>query len=176
MSIVGMVDNKVALEKRKAQPDQDPESPPQGAIPGVQANVLNQLVAYIPTEIITLWVALIAILNDPSTDLGQDICHADWSTHWILAAVFAGLAAALTLGLAYRKFKDTDGVSFKWPVFQMVAAPLAFLAWAVALPEGPLRSACWYTEEAGAFIVTVATVALTTIGYILGENKRFEKA
>ena len=173
MSVVGMVDNKVALEKRKARgkPDEPPVE-----VKGVPANVVNQLVAFIPTEIITLWVALIAVLNDPKAPTGKKLCHADWSTHWYCAIGFAVLASLLVLGLAYRKFKDTEGIDFKWPVFQMLAAPIAFMAWAISLPEGPLRSACWYSEEAGAFIVTVATVAITTVGYIAGETKRFEKA
>src|SRR4051812_17448091 len=136
MSIVGMVDNKVALEKAKT-------TPPATAV-GVPTNIVNQLVAFIPTEIITLWVALLAVLVDPKPPKGKKICQADWGPHWILAAVFAGLAVLLTLGLAYRKFKDTPGIDFKLPVFQLVAAPVAFLAWAVSLPETPLNSACWY--------------------------------
>ena len=166
-----MVDNKVALEKRKGQAAPPPDKPV-----GVPTNIVNQLVAFIPTEVITLWVALLAVLNDPKAPKGKKICQADWSTHWVLAVVFALCAVLLTLGLAYRKFKDTPGVTFKWPVFQMAAAPAAFLAWAVSLPESPLESACWYTQAAGAFIVTSATVLITTIGYILGETQRFEKS
>lgn len=190
MSIVSMVDNKVVQEKRKAvasaataaeaaaaaagEPAPTP-APDPGAPAGVPSNVVNQLVVYIPTEVITLWVALIAVLNDPKPPTGKTICHADWSTHWTLAALAAVLSALLTLGFAYRKFADTPGVEFKLPLFGMLAAPAAFLAWAVALPEGPLRSACWYSEEAGAFIVTFATVGIATLAYMLGQGERFKK-
>jgi hypothetical protein len=168
MSIVEMVDNKVALEKRKTA-NGDP------APGGVETNVINQIVAFIPTEIITLWVALIALLSDPKAPAKKAACHADWGTHWILAAVFAVMAMGLTLGLAYRKFKDTNGIDFKWPLFGMLAAPAAFLAWAISLPEGPLRSACWYSDEAGAFVVLATTIAITTLGYIFGQTARFER-
>ncbi len=63
MSIVSMVDNKVASV---AGP------PAAGTSVGVPSNIVNQLVAYIPTEIITIWVALIAVLNDPQAASGQD--------------------------------------------------------------------------------------------------------
>ncbi len=84
------------------------------------------------------------------------------------------LAVLLTLGFAYRKFVDTPGVEFKLPLFGMLAAPVAFLAWAIALPEGPLRSACWYSEEAGAFIVTIATVGIASLAYIFGQGGPFK--
>jgi hypothetical protein len=183
MSIVSMVDNKVVQEKRKVEAEEAAAAPAAGAAAapdpgtpaGVPSNVVNQLVAYIPTEIITVWVALIAVLNDPKPLKGQSICHADWSTHWKLAIAAAVLAILLTLGFAYRKFSDTAGVTFKVPVFGMLAAPIAFLAWAVALPEGPLRSACWYSEQAGAFIVTIATVGIASVAYIFGQGERFTK-
>lgn len=177
-----MVDNKVALERRKAVAPAGAgaaaaaAAPPADAPVGVPTNVVNQLVAFIPTEVITIWVALLAVLNDPKPPPGKDICQADWSTHWILAIVVALLGSLLTLGLAYRKFADTPDVAFKWPIFQMIAAPVAFMAWAIALPESPLQSACWYTPAAGSFVVMFATVAVTTVGYILGENQRFQKA
>jgi len=182
-----MVDNKVVQEKRKSEATaataaadaavkagKTPPVPDPTPV-GVPSNIVNQLVAYIPTEIITVWVALIAVLNDPKPPAGKKICQADWSAHWKLAAAAAILSALLTLGFAYRKFADTPGVDFKVPLFGMLAAPVAFLAWAVALPEGPLRSACWYSEEAGAFIVTVATVGIAALAYIFGQGERFKK-
>ena len=121
-------------------------------------------------------MALIAVLNDPKPAAGERLCQADWGTHWKLAIGGAVLAMLLTLGFAYRKFADTPGVGFKLPLFGTLAAPVAFIAWAVALPEGPLRrSACWYSEDAGAFIVTIATVGIATLAYIFGQGDRFKK-
>jgi len=174
MSIVSMVDNFVVKEKSKAEAGATGVvAPPEPT--GVPANVINQLVAYVPTEVITIWVALIAVLHDPKPAAGENICQADWGTQWMLAAGAAALAMLLTLGFAYRKFEDTHGVEFHWPIFGMLAAPAAFLAWAIALPEGPLRSACWYTDEAGAVIVTIATVGIASLAYIFGQGSRFEK-
>jgi hypothetical protein len=177
-----MVDNKVVQEKRKAEAAAAATASPSATAPdpgtppvGVPSNVVNQLVAYIPTEIITVWVALIAVLNDPKPPVGKTICHADWSTQWKLAIASAVLASLLAIGFAYRKFKDTPGVTFKFPLFAAAAAPAAFLAWAVALPEGPLRSACWYSDQAGAFIVTITTVAIASLAYIFGQGDRFQK-
>jgi hypothetical protein len=177
MSLVGMADNKVVVEQRKSKqvaldaklhrPDDQPQ--------GVPANVINQLTVFIPTEIITLWVALIALLNYPKAPLHQSLCQADFSGWWVATAIFAALASLITLGLTYRKFKDA-GHGFKWPLFEMVAAPTAFMAWAVALPKSPLASACWYKIDVGAFIVLATTVAITTAGYIFGKTARYEKA
>jgi hypothetical protein len=192
MSIVSMVDNKVVQEKRKADAAAAaaaaaaapaggapaapaPAAPDPGTPVGVPSNVVNQLVAYIPTEVITVWVALIAVLNDPKPPANKPLCQANWGTQWKLAAAAAALAVLLTVGFAYRKFADTPGVSFKLPLFAMLAAPVAFLAWAIALPAGPLRSACWYTDQAGAFIVTITTVGIASVAYIFGQGDRFQK-
>jgi hypothetical protein len=186
MSIVSMVDNKVIQEMRNSEENAaaaaevaaaaaGEPAPDPGTPTGVPSSVVNQLVAYIPTEVITLWVALIAVLNDPKPPVGKAMCQANWSTHWKLAAAATVVSALLTLGFAYRKFADTPGVQFKLPWFGMFAAPAGFLAWAVALPEGPLRSACWYSEPAGALIVTFATVGIATLAYILGQGERFKK-
>src|SRR4051794_12174376 len=101
---------------------------------GVPSGIVDQLVAWVPTEILTVWVALLAVLNDPKAPRGKPICQADWHVHWELAIGASVLAIAVALGFAHRKFKDTPGATFKMPWFAMFAAPAAFLAWAIALP------------------------------------------
>ena len=172
-----MADNKVVAQQRKERGVARDGDAERGAdVPkGVSANVLNQLMVFIPTEVITIWVAFIAIYNYPKAPAGKKLHEADFSDLWMLTVGFAALAAILTLGLTWRKAKDTN-VKFALPIFEMLAAAVAFTAWAIALPKTPLASASWYDQDAGAFILLVATIAITTVGYILGKTVKFEKS
>jgi len=166
MSIVGMADNKV-LRDQKADGTQP-------APKGVPANVVNQLVLFIPVEIITLWVALLAVLDEPKVAQGKRLCDGDFTAYWVWFLVFVLLTIFLTLGLTYRKAKDA-GQNFKLPWFETWAGVAGFAAWAVALPETPLASWCRYDEAWGSFIVLGATVGITTVGCIAGKTVRFQK-
>ena len=172
-----MADHKVIAQQRKQRNialDADAE---RGAdVPkGVSANVLDQLMVYIPVEVITVWVAFLAVHNEVKAPTGEKLCHADFSGFWMITIGFAVAAALLTVGITWRKAKDTK-VNFEFPLFEMAASAVAFVAWAIALPETPMASACWYDQEAGAFIVLTTTVVITTAGYILGKTVRFEKS
>ncbi len=169
MSIVAMADNKV-LRDQKSDARADKAAPK-----GVPANIVNQLVLFIPTEIITLWVAFLSVIDPPKIAAGKKLCSGSYADYWIAFGIFALGAVVLTVGLTYRKAKDA-GRPFKVPIFETLAALAAFAAWAVALPETPLASVCGYDESTGAFIVLVATILITTAGYVFGKTARFEKA
>jgi hypothetical protein len=67
-----------------------------------------------------------------------------------------------------RKTKEP----FRWPIWELVVSPIAFVAWAVALPDTPLQAICGYKTEIGAFIVLATTVAIALAADAFGKQPR----
>src|SRR6266487_6121873 len=57
MSLVSMVDTKLAIQQA-----QDPQKPSPDKPVGVQTNIVNQITRWIPTETISVYVALLALV------------------------------------------------------------------------------------------------------------------
>lgn len=89
---------------------------------------------------------------------------------WIFATVTAVLVFLLSWGKAKRSKKN-----FKVPCFEMVAASLAFVAWASALPETPLQDVSGYKVAVGGFILTATTVAISVVAWALSKSPDYEK-
>lgn len=113
----------------------------------------NILFSYIPVEIIALYVAVLGALNpDP-----------DMKSQWVTFYIFTALTP-IVLWLVYAaKVKNLNQplpISPKqWPVWEMVASTLAFVAWAFALPESPFTTLSWYNQPlAGVNIIATSTI------------------
>jgi hypothetical protein len=137
---------------------------------GVSPTVLGQIMRWIPTETITLYVAYLALLNPVVAKAGKKVCEAGgFDDRWAGVVVFAALTPVVVLLVYIAKVRGTKQ-PFRWPVWEMAAATLAFLAWAFALPDTPLLSVCGYKVEIGAFIVLVTTIAIGLVADALGKN------
>jgi hypothetical protein len=51
-----------------------------------------------------------------------------------------------------------------WPVWEMIAATVAFFAWAFGMPQSPFRALPWYSAPLAAFAILFASVVLGLIG------------
>jgi hypothetical protein len=86
------VEKAVGLKPLVERPPSPENAGPQPA--GVSPTVVQQLVRWIPTETITLYVAFIALLNPVMAPTGKKLCEADVS-----ARVYGVLAFAIaTMG------------------------------------------------------------------------------
>jgi hypothetical protein len=141
---------------------------------GVPSTIVDQLTTFIPTETITLYVAYLAALGAISIPSGQHIWNVDFTSRWIGVAGFALVSSLLAIGLTYGKARQSQRV-FTWPIFELITAPVAFAAWAVALPDTPLSAFKGYRVEIGAFIVLSVTVALAVIAWIFGKAPDYQK-
>jgi hypothetical protein len=166
MSIASMVDAKLIREQAA---DPNPPSPV-----GVSTNLVNQLTRWIPSETITLYVAILALFGDIKLTATQRVC--DLSFTGRTGAVIGGgvASAALALLLTYGKAR-TNKKAFAWPIFEIIAAPTAFVAWALALPATPLLHYCSYDAKWGALIVTGTTIAIAVVAYALGKSPDYEQ-
>lgn len=144
--------------------------------PSVPSSPLSQLVTYIPTETLTLYVALQAALGDVAAPQGGKVSDADFTARWAWTWILFLVTLLLAVGLSYRAQRNIDVVEFKLPVFEALAAGAAFLVWALALPSTPLRDIEGFDYTAwNSFIILGGTVAISTVAYVLGKSVSWTK-
>jgi hypothetical protein len=99
-------------------------------------NALAALVNFIPTEVVTLYVAALSAQQPLLEATGF------FDARWILWS-FAGLTPALLL-LIYVSKVAASGARLPgpgaWPWWKMCAATVAFIVWALAVPGNPYLS------------------------------------
>jgi hypothetical protein len=143
--------------------------PPKGMTAANGVNTaMNVLFGYIPIEVVTLYVAILAAVH-PSADGGGhshtpqelEVTHTDWVIFWIFL-----IATPLVLWVVFAAKlksaqKDLPMKLAAWPFWEMCAATVAFAAWAFALPETPFRDfRDWYTPGLGTFAVLAVSTIL----------------
>jgi hypothetical protein len=162
MSISSMA--SVAIQRKEAPPPPDTgaaiRSTAAAARQGLAgsataADALDALMAYIPTEILVLYVAVLAAAQDTGGPGGPLVWWPFFSflvaTPIVVWLVYAGKLRGMGRNLPLR--------ITKWPKWEMVAATAAYVAWALALPETPFRGFPWYNSAlAGVAVLVVSAV------------------
>lgn len=162
MSIASMVDTKLTLQQAQDPRKANPEQPV-----GVSTNIVNQITRWIPTETITVYVALLALVaplapHSPS-----------FTSRWVLFGLMTAANPIVVVLLVMAKKESGD--KFKLPVFEMIIASIAFAAWAFALPDTPLSSISGYGITWNAAILTVTTTAITLVANALHRSPDFDQ-
>jgi hypothetical protein len=133
------------------------------AEPTPSANVvdtaLHVIFGYIPTEVLTLYVAVLAVLHQPNAPPGK----VEWRVFWgflvatpiVVWVVYAGKikAAQKPIPVAFQQ----------WPVWEMFAATVAYFAWTLGLPETPFIQYSWYSSALAGLIVVLASTILALL-------------
>ncbi|MEO1337644.1 MAG: hypothetical protein AAFV29_18515, partial [Myxococcota bacterium] len=124
---------------------------------------LQSLVRFIPTETITLYIAAIAAIpivdGAPNPAVSKIVL---WS--------FAGLTPVIFVLLLFGK-RASSGLPTvpafsQWPWFKLVASTIAFIAWAIALPDSPYLTAD-QDKAVGAFIALFVSTMLSLLEPVL---------
>jgi hypothetical protein len=116
---------------------------------------LHVLFGYIPTEVLTLYVAILAVIQKPNS-----VTKADWITFWAFLAA-TPLIVWLVYGAKLVSAKKKIPRSLKgWPLWEMFAATVAYVAWAFALPNTPFLTYGWYSAGLAGIGVLVASTVL----------------
>jgi hypothetical protein len=79
MSLVSMVDTKLAAQKAG-----DPQTPSPNQPLGVSTNIVNQITRWIPTETITVYVALLALVAPVAVHSPSYTSR--WVLFWLMTA------------------------------------------------------------------------------------------
>jgi len=117
---------------------------------------LNVLFGYIPTEVLTLYVAILSVLQHPDTVNKAN--NSGWTVFWCFL-VATPVVVWLSNGAKVIAANKPVPLAFRtWPVWEMFAATLAYMAWVLALPNNPFISLSWYsTGIAGIAVLVVST-------------------
>ena len=116
---------------------------------------LNLLFGYIPTEVLTLYVAVLA-----STQQKGSITWAGWAAFWSFL-VATPVVVWLIYGAKIKAAQKAIPIHPRaWPVWEMFAATVAFCAWAFALPNAPFTGYIWYSSALAGVAVLVASTLL----------------
>jgi hypothetical protein len=131
---------------------------------------LNVLIGYIPTEVLTLYVAVLAAIHPASTSEATAglaavespaitaITPGEWSTFYlflVLTPVVVWLVFAAKLKAEQKPLPIPLAT---WPVWEMFAATLAYCAWAFALPSPFADSGMYPPGLAAIGVLVVSTI------------------
>lgn len=136
---------------------------------------LNVLIGYIPTEVLTLYVAVLAAIQPASTYEAtaglaaevaavespgiMEITPGEWSTFYLFL-VLTPVVVWLVFAAKLKAEQKPLPIAFAtWPVWEMFAATLAYCAWAFALPS-PFADSGMYPPGLAAIGVLVVSTML----------------
>jgi hypothetical protein len=126
-----------------------------GRIPGAadaQERIIGQLVAFIPAEPVTLFIAVLAAVGTDS---------ASW-LRWIVFGVVVALIP-LWVEIHYLQKVRSRRARRKVPLFEMTAGVVAFVAWSTSVPYAPWTDIGGFSTRWGLLIALVTAGALLTV-------------
>ena len=129
---------------------------------------LQTLTTYIPTEVLTLYVSAVAGLGPLTIKVGsRDLEVGRWLPFWCFLA-----ATPLIVWVAFASKIKAAGKPLpfhisKWPVWEMTAATVAYVAWTFALPATPFAQESWYSSGLASFLILVVSAGLGTIAPLM---------
>jgi len=149
MSLISLASVRALQEDAVAEGRTRPGRVPNAA--DAQERIVGQLVAFIPAEPVTLFIALLAAVGAGA---------GEW-VRWTLLGVVAVLAPAW-VEIHYLQKARSRKARKKVPLFEMCAGLVAFLAWSASVPESPWTEIGGFTTRWGLVIALVVAGALLT--------------
>jgi len=140
---------------------------PAGAATGSTA-ALSAIAAYIPTEVLTVYVAVVAALEPPNGQTGG--ASAGWFSFLLFLIATPVVVWLVYAGKVRKAGKRLPTTIKRWPRWEMFAATAAFVAWAFALPQTPFTTLAWYSSAIAAVLVLVVTSALGLVAPLVASN------
>lgn len=190
MSISSMTERAVV---RQTQPPAQTSTPAETPRPGTpttatstttgatqMAGVLATITAYIPTEILTLYVAVRAALSEavkPGAG-GASAALTAAGGVWPERIAFYGFLALTptVVWLVYATRLKSAGQPLPlappaWPWWEMAAATVAYVAWAFGLPNSVFNAWPYYSTSIAAVLVLVTSSLLALLTPVFSTSK-----
>ncbi|MFE2302481.1 hypothetical protein ACFXAW_30325 [Streptomyces sp. NPDC059445] len=157
MSIVRMtqVTSQIQSNLRGGGPPPTPRTPAATAT----ASLAESVTAYIPTEVVAAYVAVIGLLQQPADHSRTP----DWIVFWSFVAI-----TPLAVWLSLARQEKARGLPLpihpaSWPAhtwFNLIAATLSFTLWGFSLPETPFQDVSWYKSGYGTGALVIGSLLL----------------
>ncbi|MEV5143452.1 hypothetical protein AB0L14_03165 [Streptomyces sp. NPDC052727] len=126
---------------------------------GPAASLAESVTAYIPTEVVAAYVAVIGLLQQPADRSRTP----DWVVFWAFLVI-----TPLAVWLSMARQEKTKGLPLpvhpgSWPAhtwFNLIAATASFALWGFSLPETPFQDFGWYKSGYGTGALVIGTLLL----------------
>src|SRR5574341_2323903 len=120
---------------------------------------LQMIVTYVPTEVLTLYVAVLGAIQNPAAES----FHAQWLAFWFFLVATPAIVWVVYAAKVKNAGKPMPLAPRRWPHWEMAAATIAYAAWTFALPESPFNDYGWYSAALAGVIVMTASVLLSLL-------------
>ncbi len=150
MSLISLASMRASQEDAVAEGLARPAGIPGAA--DAQERIVAQLVAFIPAEPVTLFIATLAAVGADSSS---------W-VRWTLLGTIAVLTP-VWVEIHYLQKARSKKARRKLPLFEMAAGLVAFAAWSTSVPESPWTDIGGFTTRWGLVVALVAAGALLTV-------------
>ena len=138
------------------------------------SSALAAIAAYIPTEILTVYVAILATFGVTATTSGGSATDTA-ATPLPLYIGFVLLSPIVVWALYAAKVRQADKklpVAFRtWPKWEMAAALIAYSAWAAALPASPLGAFGWFNQAAAGVVALIVSMLLGVFAPVFASTR-----
>jgi hypothetical protein len=124
---------------------------------------LKNMMTYIPGEILTTYVAVVAVIHPTTAGVTAEAPIADWVVFIVFLVLTPVVSWLLYAAKCVSGGKPLPSSPAEWPLWEMSAATVAFLVWAATLPETPLGAFPWYTSGLAAIILLIVSMILGLI-------------
>lgn len=146
------------------------------------STALKTVTTYIPTEILTLYVALTATLAPliPESEIRNTNFAPDYTSRWVIFGIFLLITpAAVWIAFVGKLTADRRMWPRTWsqlPKWEMIAASIAFIAWAAALPDSPFGSINYFNDAIAGAIVLITSTALAWLAGLFPQLQKTDPA
>ncbi len=130
-----------------------------GALPGLPSSLSQQILAYIPSEIITVYVMVMGTLTGSVTGNATAATAQTSATLFWVCLVGSPLWVLATY-LVTCKTPSPRG----WPYWSMAAAAVAFLVWSIAFGNTYIISKLAISSAVGSILVIFSAPVLSVVG------------
>ena len=127
---------------------------------------MQTLTTYIPTEVLTLYVSAVAALGHQKDAGGNFLkdAHGHDLGRWVPFWCFL-VATPLAVWIAFATKVKTAGKPIplspkQWPLWEIIAATIAYTGWKFALPNTPFQQFNWYSTGLAGFLVLLISWGL----------------
>lgn len=122
---------------------------------------IRTLTTYIPTEILTLYVAVLAALGGGVEGGTIKPNLSRWIAFWTFLVATPAVTWIVYATKVMVAGKAIPGTPSKWPLWEMAAGSIAYFAWAFALPGSPFGAfTVWYSSAVAGLVVLVTSTVL----------------
>jgi hypothetical protein len=132
-----------------------------GAAPGTATSAtsaLSAIAAYIPTEVVTVYVAVLATVGVTQPANGPSFTPLPVYVLFLVLTpiVVWGLYASRAVSAGKRLPRSLRS----WPKWEMVAATLAFAVWGAAMPSSPFAAYSWFMPALAGVVALVLSLLI----------------